>query len=149
MSLLSITNYFPFRRVRITGQSVADKARHFGLAWKTVMNIDKAFLEEEYGQIDYVTGRVVWMGKGRKKETLDAFFAGMSEEQKASVEAVAMDMWRAYINSVKEALPHAKIVFDLFHVVAAFNKVIDTVQTSDKKKASKEHKDVLHPYQPV
>ena len=149
--------------------TVADVARKFGLDWKTVKNIDKAFLEAQYGAtdyeglrllavdeiavkkghrymtvvLDYVSGRVVWMGEGRKKETLDAFFAGMTDEQKQRLEAVAMDMWQAYIASVEEAVPHAKIVFDLFHVVAAFNKVIDKVRTSEKKKASKEHKDVF------
>ena len=149
--------------------TVSDVARHFGLDWKTVKNIDKAFLEEQYGQtdyeglrllavdeiaikkghrymtvvIDYVTGRVVWMGKGRKKETLDAFFAGMTDEQKQRLEAVAMDMWEAYIASVTEAVPHVKIVFDLFHVVAGFNKVIDKVRISEKKQASKEYKDVF------
>ena len=149
--------------------TVSDVARHYGLDWKTVKNIDKAFLEEQYGQtdydglrllavdeiavkkghrymtvvIDYVTGRVVWMGNGRKKETLDAFFAGMTDEQKQRLEAIAMDMWQAYITSVQEAVPHVKIVFDLFHVVAAFNKVIDKVRISEKEKASKEHKGVF------
>jgi len=149
--------------------TVSDVARHFGLNWKTVKNIDKAFLEEQYGQtdyeglcllavdeiaikkghrymtvvIDYETGRVVWMGKGRKIETLDAFFAGMTDPQKQRLEAVAMDMWQPYIASVEEAVPHVKIVFDLFHVVAAFNKVIDQVRISEKKRASKEDKDVF------
>ena len=149
--------------------TVSDVARHFGLDWKTVKNIDKTFLEKQYGPtdyqglrllavdeiavkkghrymtvvIDYVTGRVVWMGKGRKKETLDAFFAGMTDEQKQRLEAIAMDMWQPYIASVTEAVPHAKIVFDLFHVVAAFNKVIDKVRISEKNRASKEHKDVF------
>ena len=149
--------------------TVSDVARHFGLNWKPVKNIDKAFLEDQYGQIDYdnlrllsideiavkkghrymtvvidyETGRVVWMGKGRKKETLAAFFAGMTEQQKDGVEAVAMDMWKPYIQAVDEAVPSAKIVFDLFHVVAAFKKVIDKVRISEKKKASKEHKGVF------
>ena len=149
--------------------TVSDVARHYGLNWKTVKNIDKAFLEEQYGQtdyeglrllavdeiaikkghrymtvvIDYVTGRVVWMGKGRKKETLDAFFAGMTDQQKQRLEAIAMDMWQAYITSVQEAVPHVKIVFDLFHVVAAFSKVIDKVRISEKNKASKKHKGVF------
>jgi len=148
--------------------TVADVARHYGLDWKTVKNIDKAFLEDKYGQtdyeglrllavdeiaikkghqymtvvIDYVTGRVVWMGKDRKKETLDAFFAGMTDEQKARIEAVAMDMWRPFMESVKAAVPDAKIVFDLYHVVASFNKVIDKVRLSELRKASKEQKDV-------
>ena len=149
--------------------TVSDVARHYGLDWKTVKNIDKAFLEDQYGQtdyeglrllavdeiaikkghrymtvvIDYVTGRVVWMGKGRKKETLDAFFAGMTDQQKQRLEAIAMDMWQAYITSVQEAVPHVKIVFDLFHVTAAFGKVIDKVRISEKNKASREHKGVF------
>ena len=149
--------------------TVSDVARHFALDWKTVKDIDKAFLEDQYGQtdyeglrllavdeiavkkgqqymtvvIDYVTGRVVWMAKGRTKEDLDAFFAGMSPQQKAGIQAVAMDMWPAYMRSVKEALPDAKIVFDLFHVVAAFNKVIDSVRLREYRKASQEQKDVL------
>lgn len=148
--------------------TVADVARHFGLDWKTVKNIDKAFLEQEYGQtdyqglrllavdeiaikkghqymtvvIDYITGRVVWMGKDRRKETLDAFFAGMTDEQKSLIEAVVMDMWRPFMESVKNAVPEAKIVFDLYHVVASFNKVIDKVRLSEQRKASKEQKDV-------
>lgn len=149
--------------------TVSDVARHYGLNWKTVKNIDKMFLEEQYGQtdyeglrilavdeiaikkghrymtvvIDYLTGRVVWMAKDRKKKTLDAFFEGMTDEQKQRLEAIAMDMWRPYITSVQESVGHVKIVFDLFHVVAAFNKVIDRVRISEKKKASKEHQDVF------
>ncbi len=149
--------------------TVSDVARHYALDWKTVKNIDKAFLEVHYGQsdyeglrilavdeiaikkghrymtvvIDYVTGRVVWMCKDRKKATLDAFFAGMTDKQRQRLEAVAMDMWQPYIVSVEEAVPHVKIVFDLFHVVAAFNKVIDKVRITEKKKASEEHKDVF------
>ena len=34
------------------------------------------------------------------------------------IEAVAMDMWDPFIKAVKKKLPNAKIVFDLFHVVA-------------------------------
>lgn len=149
--------------------TVSDVASHLGLDWKTVKNIDKRFLEEQYGEtdcqglrllavdeialrkghdymtvvIDYETGRVVWMGPGRKKETLAGFFAEMSKEEKASVEAVAMDMWEPYIQAVGEALPQAKIVFDLFHVVAAYGKVIDRVRISELDKAAGAHKDLI------
>lgn len=128
--------------------TVRDVAEHYGLDWKTVKNIDKAFLEEEYGEtnyqglrilavdeiavrkgyhymtvvIDYQIGRVIWMGQGRTEETLGTFFEGMSPEQKLKIEAVAMDMWRPFINAVTSHVPHAKIVFDLFHVVSSFNK---------------------------
>ena len=39
-------------------------------------------------------------------------------------------------------MPNAKIVFDLFHVVASFNRVIDKVRNSEYRKASKEDKTV-------
>ena len=39
-------------------------------------------------------------------------------------------------------MPEAKIVFDLFHVVAGFNRVIDQVRNSEYREASKEDKTV-------
>jgi len=140
-------------------QTVAD---HFGLNWKTVKQIDQTFLEEDFGQTDYTglrilavdeiavrkghryltvvldfeTGRVVWVGQDRKAETLKAFFDGMSPAQKQALEAIAMDMWAPYIKAVEEAVPHVKIVFDLFHVVQAFNQVIDRVRLSEFHKAA-------------
>lgn len=92
--------------------------------------------------IDYETGRVVWMGKDRRKETLLEFFAGMTDAQLSQIEAVAMDMWRPYILAVQEAAEHVKIVFDLYHVVASFNKVIDRVRLAERDKASIDHRAV-------
>jgi len=149
--------------------TVADMARHLGLDWKTVKNIVKAFLEQSCGRtdcerlrllaideialrkghnymtvvIDYESGRVVWMGPGRSKEALASFFAGMTEEQKAALEAVAMDMWEPYIRALSEAAPQAKIVFDPFHVVAAYGRLIDKVRNSEYRKASAQDKEVL------
>jgi len=149
--------------------TVSDVARHLDLNWKTVKNIDKQFLEEKYGRtdyenlrilavdeiavkkghrymtvvIDYETGRVVWMGKDRTRERLAEFFAGMTQEQRARLEAVAMDMWEPYIQAVREAVPHAEIVFDLYHVVAAYNKVIDRVRMDEYRKASVRDKAVF------
>ena len=104
--------------------TIEDVAQHLDLNPKTVKAVDQHFLEQEFGQTDYdglrilaideialtkgqsgymtvvldhLTGRVVWMGEGRKKETVDAFFAGMSEAQKQAIEAVAMDMWEPFI----------------------------------------------------
>jgi transposase len=149
--------------------TVSDVARHLGLDWKTVRAIDKAALEQHYGQtdceglrllavdeialkkghnymtvvIDYETGRVVWMGQGRRKETLCEFFSAMSEEQKGALEAIAMDMHEPYIQAVAQAVPHVKVVFDLFHVVAAFGRVIDKVRLSEYRKASTADREVI------
>jgi len=145
--------------------TVQDVACHLDLDPKTVKAIDKHFLEQEFGGtdyeglrilavdeislargqngymtivLDYLTGRVVWMGEGRKAETLDGFFAGMSAEQKQAIEAVAMDMWEPFIKSVRANCPQAKIVFDLFHIVKAYGDVIDAVRREEYKKADKD-----------
>jgi len=149
--------------------TITDVANHLDLNWKTVKKIDKLFLEKEYSEtdynnlrllavdeialkkghqymtlvIDYVTGRVVWMGKGRTAKTLKAFFNGMTAKQKEKLEAIVMDMWDPFIKATKEAVPHLKIVFDLFHLVSAFNKVIDKVRNSEYEKASQEGKAVI------
>lgn len=144
--------------------TVLDVARHLDLNPKTVKAIDKHFLNEEFGQtdynnlrilaideiavkkghnymtvvLDYITGRVVWMGEGRSMETLDAFFDPMTEEQKQAIRAVAIDMWEPYINRVEHHCPQAKIVFDLFHVVKAFGGVIDEVRRDEVRRAQRD-----------
>jgi len=147
-------------------QEVAD---HFALDWKTVKRVDQTFLEQAFHRTDYdglrilavdevavkkghnymtvvldhETGRVVWLGKARTAETLEAFFDGMTTEQKAAIEAVAMDTWDPYIKAVRKHVPHAKIVFDMFHVVQAFGRVIDKVRRSEYHKASGGDKEVF------
>jgi transposase len=149
--------------------TVQDVSAHLGIDRKTIKEIDLAGLEGAHGRtdysnlrllasdesavkkghnyltivLDYESGRVVWVGEGRKKETLDEFFGGMTAEEKARIEAVAMDMWEPFINRVKAHCPQAKIVFDLFHLVKAFGEVIDTVRRSEYAVAEKSQKEVI------
>jgi len=144
------------------GLSVTAVADHLDLDPKTVKAIDKAALQAEFGQttddglkrlaideiavkkghnymtvvLDYDTGRVVWMGKGRQTATIDEFFEAMPAKVREDIEAVAIDMWEPYINAVKNWCPQADVVFDLFHVVKAFNKVIDDIRNQEFRKAS-------------
>jgi len=149
--------------------TVKEVAEHFGLDWKTVKEIDKKFLEEEFGNtdytglriiaideisrhrhhdyltvvIDYETGRIVWIGEGRKESTLVSFFSEMPLSVRERIEAIAMDMWDPYIASVRKWCPNARIVFDLFHVVKEFNKVIDKVRNQEYHRAIESDKRVL------
>jgi transposase len=108
--------------------TVTEVAEHLELDWKTVKAIDKKFLEHQYGQpdldglrilavdeiavrrghqyltvvLDYLTGRVVFVGKDRKADTLTDFFEQMSPKQREKIEAVAMDMWDPFIKAVKK-----------------------------------------------
>lgn len=151
------------------GLSVQVVAEHLDLDPKTVKACDKAALEAEFGEtrydglhrlavdeiavkkghhymtvvLDYDSGRVVWMGEGRQIATLDAFFEAMPAAVRNEIEAVALDMWEPYIRSVKKWCPQADIVFDLFHVVKAFNKVIDDIRNEEFRKADRDGKATL------
>jgi transposase len=141
--------------------SVSAAARHLGLDWKLIKACDKAVLEAEVGGtqtsglrllavdeialrkhqhymtvvLDYESGRVVWMGEGRRFETLGAFFQLMTPAERRGIEAVAMDMWKPYAKAVRVYLPNARIIYDLFHVMANYNQhVLDAVRIAAYRK---------------
>jgi len=55
-----------------------------------------------------------------RKETLKEFLRNLPIKDK--IKEVSVDMKSSYINSVREELPHAKIVLDHFHVVQDANR---------------------------
>jgi len=71
------------------------------------------------------------------------FFDGMTQQQREHLQAIVMDMWDPFIKAVRDRVPHVKIVFDLFHVVKEFNKVIDRVRIEEYHKASESDKKVI------
>jgi transposase len=79
---------------------------------------------------------VQWVGDGRGKETLEQYWASVSEEQKGELEYVVLDMWEAYITATTEALPDGdeRIVFDHFHVVKHLNDAVDRVRRAEHRK---------------
>ena len=119
-------------------------ARFYDLHWGTVKAIDKAHLERELGPpdltgvelllidefalrkghryatvvVDARTKRVLWVGRGRKREDVRAFFDLLGKEGCARIKAVGMDMSHAFAAEVRLHCPQAEIVYDLFHVVA-------------------------------
>lgn len=59
---------------------------------------------------------------------------------KDSIEAIAMDTWDPSIKAVNECCPWACIVFDQFHMVKAFGRVIDQVRRQEYQKATSDVK---------
>ena len=64
-------------------------------------------------------GAIVWAAEGRNAASLQAFFDQLTDEQKASIKAVSIDMSAGYQNAIRseQGLPHAAVCFDPFHVV--------------------------------
>ena len=53
---------------------------------------------------DHHTGGVVWAAPGRNAQTLQGFFDQLSDEQKASIQAVSIDMSAGYEKAITEAV---------------------------------------------
>lgn len=79
--------------------------------------------------------RVLYVAEDRKQSSLDGFWPTLTAEQIAGIQAVAMDMWDPYLNSVREHLPEAdrKIVFDKFHVAQHLSQSLDQVRRKENK----------------
>ena len=86
------------------------------------------------------SGDVLHLAEGKKKESLEAFFAKLTPEQIANIKAVGMDRAGAYKSVVNDYAPKADIVFDKFHLIANYNKAIDEVRRAEWRKAEKEDK---------
>lgn len=80
-------------------------------------------------------GRILWVKEGRESAVLIEFLDVLSQDCADGIEAVALDMGPAYIAAVKESLPNAAIVFDRFHVMQMFSKVIRDCRRAEFKAA--------------
>jgi transposase len=80
-------------------------------------------------------GRILWVKEGKDSDVLREFLDALSQECACGIEAVALDMGRAYIAAVLQGLPDAAIVFDRFHVMQMFNKVIRDCRRAEFKAA--------------
>jgi transposase len=87
---------------------------------------------------DLDEGTVEYIAEDRKTESLNGYYKGLSKEQLAGIEAVAMDMGEPYSNATLDHVPEAagKIVFDRFHVMGYVGKAVDTVR-------KQEHRDLM------
>jgi transposase len=76
--------------------------------------------------------RVLWVGRGRSREELRPFFVLLGPQGCAALQAVVMDMNTAYEQEVRAHAPQARLVYDLFHVVAKYGReVIDRVRVDE------------------
>lgn len=82
--------------------------------------------------LDADTRQVLWVGEGRSREAVRPFFEWLGPQRCAQVEAVAMDMNTAFDLEVRHHCPQARVVYDLFHVIAKYGReVIDRVRVDE------------------
>ena len=145
--------------------TIRDVARHLGVGWDVIKDIQKRDLSRRYAKpklkhlrhlaideiaiakghryltvvMDLDSGAVVFVGDGKGADALKPFWKRL-RGSKAKIEAVAMDMSAAYRAAVSTHLPKAQIVFDHFHVIKLFNEKLSQLRRDLHREAT----DVMH-----
>ena len=142
-------------------RSIKAVAESFNLSWDTVKRIDSNRLSKELNEpdfsgvkyiavdefavrkgheyatvfLDIESGRVLWICKGRTQEAVENVFRNVfGEDVCKRILAVAMDCWSPYESAVKNCLPNAEIVWDMFHIIKNYNKdVIEKVRKQEMR----------------
>jgi transposase len=100
----------------------------------------------KYATVVYDIDRacVVWVGKGKGRETIDVFFNEMlSDYQKSKIKWATCDMSQAYIGAIETHCPNAQLVIDRFHLVKKLNEAVDEVRKEQWREASVDERKAL------
>src|SRR6266568_859936 len=100
------------------------------------LGVDEIFLGKTVKFLTVVsnleTGEPLWMDRERKRETLDRFFVeALPPARRRAVRAVCVDMWEPFRLSLQEHLPHARIVYDKFHVLRHASAALDETRRAE------------------
>ena len=85
--------------------------------------------------IDMLTGHILWISHGKKKQVVYDFIEHVGLEWMDNVEAVACDMNSDFQEAFEEKCPHIQPVFDYFHIVKNFNdKVVSEIRKDEQRR---------------
>lgn len=123
---------------------VMERAVARGLAAKEKRAIPRLGVDEKaiahghrYMTLVYDLDRstVEYIEEDRRKESLERYFQGLSQEELDGIRAVAMDMWEPYVQAVLGNVPGGadKIVFDRYHIMGHMGKAVDEVRKRESR----------------
>ena len=93
----------------------------------------------KYATVVYDLDRscVVWVSRGKGRETIDKFFNDeLSDYQKRQIKWACCDMSSAYIGAIEDHCPNVTLVLDHFHITKALINAVDEVRKEEWRKAS-------------
>ena len=125
-----------------TAQEIMRRAVERGLERRQLEDLKHLGMDEKSfkrGQ-SYITlltdldeSRVLDVVEERTAEAADQLWDTLSSEQKQAVEAVAVDMWEPFIQTIQKQVPDADIVHDKFHVSKYLGEAVDKVRRQEHK----------------
>lgn len=133
-------------------QRIIDQAVARGLARRTTEGITQVGLDEKSflrGQsyvalmTDLTGHRVLGVVAGRDTASAIKLWGTLPEEQRAKIQAAAMDMGAPFILGTRQAAPQADIVHDRFHVSKPLNEAVDQTRREESAKLAAKGDDTL------
>ena len=88
--------------------------------------------------ISGATKRLLAVAENRTEASLRACLDGLGKPACRGVQFVCSDMWKPYLNVIREKLGHAVHVLDRFHVMQQFGKALDEVRAEEARKLVKD-----------
>lgn len=124
---------------RIFQSNMARDAARIDLKEVEFLAIDELYLGRMHKfitiVIDWRSGRVLYVAKGRGENALRPFFRKL-RRAKADIKAVASDLSAAYAAAVIKNLPGALPVADRFHIIKLMNEKIDELRRAIQREAT-------------
>jgi transposase len=128
-------------------QTIMERAVERGLARRPLDDVRRVGIDEKSflrGQsyistlTDLDASRVLEVAEGRAESDADALWQPFNAEQLARIEAVAIDMWKAFMNSARRNLPNADLVHDKFHISKHLGEAVDQVRRAEHKELKRQ-----------
>jgi transposase len=139
----------------LTGHMATSQvARLYGLSWWTVreaevryiegllrkrdldgitdLGIDEVAAKKGHRYLTLVTDlqqrRVIWVGEGRSRATLKAFFRWFGKKRRRRLRRLVIDMHDPYEQEIRAQCPRVTIVYDHFHLSKPLHLAIDNIR---------------------
>ena len=84
--------------------------------------------------VDHDRQRVVWAGKGRSAETLEALFDRLGPAGCERIRLVTAELAASWQKALRARVPHARVVFDRFHVERLASDAVDDVRREEQRR---------------
>ena len=132
--------------------AVQSTAVERGLKRRSLEDIKHIGLDEKsfgrghhYGTVlsDLDNRRVLEVVEHREQASAERALEALPPAQRAAIEAVALDMWPAFMGAAAVKVPQADLVHDRFHVVKHLNEAVDTVRKQEHAELSESSHDWL------
>jgi transposase len=127
---------------RIVARVVADRLDESRLEGLVCIGVDEISYRRHHRYLtsvaDHRSGAIVWCRAGRNSATLAEFFAELGPH-KDSIRAVSIDMSGEYQRAIRDAVPHAEICFDPFHVCRLASRATDHVRRDEWNAHERSH----------